>query len=504
MSTWRATESSATEVPRARSNVWLISQFYISMLTVVGIDFCFAIIYEIPLERFLPTAALLVLLTLGGAHIIFRPILRYLLNPADTGVPVRSIATLGRVCTAYMAAVIGVLAFVKFAVLPSVIGFDIDSLLSRNERFWLPVLHTLYYSALTYFVMINYEAGLRMRIFRNYGKLVPAVRGHLLLKLLAAIGMTTLLPIGLIVLHVLERDMVLERNVLIQDIVASALGLCVTFIFVARSLIAPIKSLETALASVRRNDLSVTVPVLSNDETGRLASGFNRMVGGLRERALIRETFGRYIPERIASAVLSAGGNLEPRSAVATVLYADVENFTSIAEQMRPEKVVEMLNEFFSAAVELIENNNGVVTQFQGDAMLATFNLPVDDVHHAESAIRSGMAIQRLCAERRFAGISLRARIGIATGNVTAGNVGSDNRVCYTVHGDAVNLAARLEQLNKRLDSSLLVDEATVDALTSPMPVTFVDQVRIRGKERYVRVYRDDVDASSSSLRYAV
>jgi class 3 adenylate cyclase len=468
------------------------------MLTVVGIAFCFAVIYEIPLGRFLPTALLLVLLTLVGAHVVFRPIQSYLTNPDMVGFPVRRIATLARACTAYMTAVISLLAFAKFVILPDLLDFDIESLLTRNERLWLPVLHTLYYAALIYFVMVNYEATLRMHIFRRDGKLVPAVRGNLLLKLLAAIGVTTLLPIGLIVLHVFERDMTLEKNVLIQDIAASALGLCVTLVFVVRSLIGPIRSLESALASVRSNDLSVTVPVLSNDETGRLASGFNRMVRGLRERALIRETFGRYIPDRIASTILSTGGHVKPRSAIATVLYVDIERFTSIAEQMSPEGVVEMLNEFFSAAVELIEKNNGVVTQFQGDAMLATFNLPVEDEYHAESAIRTGIAIQRLCAERTFAGIALGVRIGVATGKVTAGNVGSDNRVSYTVHGDAVNLAARLEQLNKDFGSHLLIDEATIDALTLPMPVKFVDEVQIRGKERFVRVYRHDVDAANN------
>jgi adenylate cyclase len=149
-----------------------------------------------------------------------------------------------------------------------------------------------------------------------------------------------------------------------------------------------------------------------------------------------------------------------------------------------------MLNEYFSAAVEIIEKNNGVVTQFQGDAMLVTFNLPVDDEFHADSAIRAALAIERLCSERKFAGIGLRARIGVATGAVTAGNVGSDSRISYTVHGDAVNLAARLEQLNKQFGSYLLIDEATVERLTLPIPIAFVDEVQIRGKGQYVRVYR--------------
>ena len=471
------------------------------MLCVAAVDLCFAVIYEIPFDRFLPTAVLLVLSTLTGAHFIFRPIQRYLRDPSNQPLPVRRIATLGLVCTCYMAAVVSVLAAAKFLLLPHLLGFDIEALLTRNERLFLPVLHTLYYTVLVFFVMLDYEAVLRLNVFRHSGKLIPAARGSLLTRLLAAFVVTTLLPIALIVLHVFERDMSVERSVLIEDVSASALGLCVTLVFVVRSLIGPIRSLETALARVRRNDLSVTVPVLSNDETGQLASGFNRMVSGLRERALIRETFGRYIPEGVAATILASGGRIEPRSAVATILYADIEGFTAIAEHMVPDRVVEMLNEFFSAAVELIEANHGVVTQFQGDAMLATFNLPVEDRCHADSAVRSAVAIQNLCGSETFAGTRLRVRIGIATGTVTAGNVGSDSRVSYTVHGDAVNLAARLEQLDKRYASGLLIDEATVERLTQPMPIEFVDEVGIRGKERVVRVYRRVPDSVSSSPR---
>lgn len=481
-----------TVASRHSRNTWLIIQFYLSMLAVAAVDYCFALIYEIPLGRFAPTAALLIVATLSGAFLIFRPIQRYLLGPADAPMPIRRIATLGYTCTAFMAAIISTLAAAKFVLLPTLLDFDISSLLTRNERLWLPILHTLYYTALIYFVMVNYEATLRIHIFRSSGRLLPAAGEHLLYRILAAFGVTTLLPISLIVLHVLERDMILERHVLVEDIVASALGLCVTMVFVIRSLLGPIRSLESAVAAVHRNDLSVIVPVMSNDETGRLASGFNRMVRGLRERALIRATFGRYIPERVASTILANGGDLKPRSATATILYADIEDFTSLAEQMPPDRVVEMLNEYFSAAVQVIEQNNGVVTQFQGDAMLATFNLPVEDEYHAESAIRSALAIQALCIEREFAQMTLRTRIGIATGSVTAGNVGSDSRVSYTVHGDAVNLAARLEQLNKRFATYLLMDEATIEHLTVPMPVKFVEDVEIRGKKRFVRVYRYD------------
>ena len=475
-----------------RKNRWIILRFYASMLAVVAVDACLAFIYGVPFNRFIPTALLLVLLTLLGAHFIFRPIRDYLVNARGSIPPIRRIATLGRVCAIYMTIVILLMALIKFFILPNVLGFDIDSLLTRNEQLWLPILHTLYYSALIYFVMVDYEAVLRNHIFREQKKLIPAARGHILLRLLVAFGVMSVLPMSLIVLHAFERDITLERHLLIEDIFASALGLCVTLIFVARSLVGPIRSLENAVASVRRNDLSVTVPVLSNDETGKLASSFNRMVHGLKERALIRQTFGRYIPQRVASTILSSGGDIKPLSATATILYVDIEGFTSIAEGISPEQVVEMLNEYFSAVVEVIEKNNGVVTQFQGDAMLVTFNLPVDDEFHADSAIRSALAIEQLCRERGFAGIDLRARIGVATGSVTAGNVGSDSRMSYTVHGDAVNLAARLEQLNKQFGTYLLIDEATIDRLTLPIPIAFVEEVQIRGKGQCVRVYRYD------------
>lgn len=475
-----------------REDGWLVFRFYASMLAVVAVDSCLAFIYGVPFNRFAPTALLLVLLTLLGAYVIFRPIRAYIASARGSIPPIRRIATLGQVSTIYMTIVIILVVIAKFLVLPSVLGFDIDSLLTRNEQLWLPVLHTLYYSALIYFVMIDYEAVLRAHIFRQRGKLVPAARGHILIRLLVAFGVMSVLPMSLVVLHVFERDITWEHHLLIEDIFASTLGLCVTLIFVARSLVGPIRSLENAVASVRRNDLSVTVPVLSNDETGQLASSFNRMVHGLRERALIRQTFGRYIPQRVASTILSSGSDIKPLSSTATILYVDIEGFTSIAERISPEQVVDMLNEYFSAAVEIIEKNNGVVTQFQGDAMLVTFNLPVDDEFHADSAIRSSLAIERLCSERKFAGIGLRARIGVATGSVTAGNVGSDSRVSYTVHGDAVNLAARLEHLNKQFGTYLLIDGETVDRLTLPIPIAFVDEVQIRGKEQCVRVYRPE------------
>jgi predicted ATPase/class 3 adenylate cyclase/GAF domain-containing protein len=204
----------------------------------------------------------------------------------------------------------------------------------------------------------------------------------------------------------------------------------------------------------------------------------------------LNEIFGRYVPKRVAQAVVAGRGILKPTKATATILYSDIESFTTVAEHMSPEKVVQMLNEYFPAVIEPIERNGGVVNQFQGDAMLVTFNVPVADPQHAEKALKTAIEIQEVAKNRKFAGVSLRTRIGINTGEVIAGNIGSGDRMNYTVHGDAVNLAARIEQLNKEYGELVLVSGSTVALIENEYPLTRVGEVTVRGKTNPVKLFR--------------
>jgi adenylate cyclase len=210
-----------------------------------------------------------------------------------------------------------------------------------------------------------------------------------------------------------------------------------------------------------------------------------------RQLDLIREIFGKYVPEDVVTAVMEGKGEFKPIKTTATILYTDIASFTEIAEEMSPEQVMNMLNEYFPAVIEPIEHYGGVVNQFQGDAMLVTFNVPVKDPEHAEKAVKTAREIQEICAEQEFSGVKLNTRIGITTGPVVAGNVGSGRRFNYTVHGDAVNLAARLEQLNKQHGTSVLVSESTVSLLAgSNYPLESVGDISIRGKTAPVTVYK--------------
>jgi class 3 adenylate cyclase len=184
-----------------------------------------------------------------------------------------------------------------------------------------------------------------------------------------------------------------------------------------------------------------------------------------------------------------SSGSLKPTQTIATMLYSDIEGFTGIVEQMPPDQVMEMLNEYFPAVIEPIDRNGGIVNQFQGDAMLVTFNVPIADIHHAEKAVKTALEIQRVLHNRTFAGMTLRTRIGINTGEIIAGNIGSGDRFNYTVHGDAVNLSARIEQLNKEYGTSVLVSGSTVDLLNDNYPLRQVGQVDIRGKTEPVQLF---------------
>ena len=252
----------------------------------------------------------------------------------------------------------------------------------------------------------------------------------------------------------------------------------------------PIRALAAAARCIEAQGLDRVRPlppsrVAEFDDANR---SFNRMVAGLKESVLVRETLGRFVPTDVARTLLSEGGELAPEQREATVLFCDLEGFTALTETLGPDGIVELLNEYFEVMVGILERYRGVVTQFQGDAILATFNVPVPDPAHAANALRAAIEMQCAAKRRTFAGKRVANRVGINTGRVVAGAVGAKGRLSYTVHGDAVNLAARLEALNKELGTRILVSEATA-AQVEGLDLRPMGEVRVRGQTARVAVY---------------
>jgi adenylate cyclase len=216
-----------------------------------------------------------------------------------------------------------------------------------------------------------------------------------------------------------------------------------------------------------------------------------------RQLETIRKIFGKYVPESVAETILAVDGALAPAESLATILYCDIEGFTGIVERMAPARTMEMLNAYFAAVLGPVRENGGTVNQFLGDAMLVTFNVPVGDPRHGDNALRTAIGIHEILGERCFAGLPLRARIGINTGPVVAGNIEAGGRLHYTVIGDTVNVAARLEALNKAHGTDLLISGATVAILQDQYALEKLGDVPICGKKDTVTVYRRTVAASS-------
>ena len=252
----------------------------------------------------------------------------------------------------------------------------------------------------------------------------------------------------------------------------------------------PIRALAAAARSIEGQRLDRVRPlppsrVAEFDDANR---SFNRMVAGLRESELVRETLGRFVPTDVAKTLLTEGGELAPEQSEATVLFCDLEGFTSLTETLGPDGIVELLNEYFEVMVEILERHRGVVTQFQGDAILATFNVPLPDPAHASNALRAAIEMRSAVERREFAGQRIGSRIGINTGRLVAGAVGAKGRLSYTVHGDAVNLAARLEALNKELGTRVLVSEATAGQVEG-FDLRPMGEVGVRGQTGQVAVF---------------
>ena len=202
----------------------------------------------------------------------------------------------------------------------------------------------------------------------------------------------------------------------------------------------------------------------------------------------------RFVPSEVAAEIKVSEAPVEAGAGEVretTIFFSDLEGFTTLSEGMSPVDLISTLNEYFSAVTEPIVRHGGAINQYQGDAILATFNLPAAQEDHAAGAVRAAIEIQHVLASRTFGSdLRLVSRIGINTGVVVGGLVGARDRLGYTVHGDDVNLAARLEALNKEHGTRIIVSGRTRE-LAGPERFAFrkLGTVTVRGRSRPVTVY---------------
>ena len=291
---------------------------------------------------------------------------------------------------------------------------------------------------------------------------------------------------GLIVPAVILGTSATQRDYLIAVAVSIALGAYSVVLFNA-GLMQPtttaIADLVQATKRVRLGDLVTPVPVTTSEELGQLAISFNTMQRGLREREALHAAFGSYVDPALAQRLLETGSAMfDGEELDVTVMFADVRSFTSYAEGVTPAEAVRLLNQLFDEMVPVIYEHGGHANHYLGDGLLAVFGAPQPLVEHADAAVAAAIGMQRRV--RRALGDELRIGIGINTGPVIAGTVGGGGRLEFTVIGDTVNAAARVEQLTKDTGDAILITEATRMALSTPRPRTIKrGEFEVRGKE---------------------
>jgi adenylate cyclase len=265
------------------------------------------------------------------------------------------------------------------------------------------------------------------------------------------------------------------------------------------SIVAPIIALEQATGRVARGDLEVRVPVTSTDESGRLARSFNDMVAGLAERERLRETFGAYVDPEIAEHILNEGTDLGGEQVEVTVMFLDVRDFTGFAERADAQDVVAALNRLWECVVPVIHDHHGHVDKFVGDGLLAVFGAPRRRDDHADQATKAAIEIQEHV--RRDLGDELEIGIGVNSGSVVAGNVGGAGRLEFSVIGDAVNVAARVEAATRETGDSVLITDATRRLLRDGdgLEMSSREEIELKGKSEPMTLYALGAPTSAAS-----
>jgi len=240
-------------------------------------------------------------------------------------------------------------------------------------------------------------------------------------------------------------------------------GFAIT-LFAAKSITGPVKRVRVALQAVGAGDLDTVVVVDDPGELGQLQAGVNEMVAGLRQRAELEDLFGRHVGAPVVQEALEHGVHLGGEVRRVSALFVDLTGSTELTRRLAPQEVVALLNRFFAAVVTACDAEGGWLNGFEGDGALCVFGAPTDQPDHATRALRAGRALAAALAELRAAHPDLDAGIGVATGDVVAGHIGTETRLEYTVIGPAVNTAARLTVAAKRRPGRAMADECAIDA----------------------------------------
>lgn len=265
-----------------------------------------------------------------------------------------------------------------------------------------------------------------------------------------------------------------------------------SFYLLNKSVMIPGKRLMEVTGEIRAGNLDTMVPVVSYDELGTMSESFNSMILELKQKKILTQYFSKDVMEKIISGDLE--NSMEGDSLEATVLFLDIRNFTGLSEKLEPSQVASLLNALFKDFMDLVFSHGGSVNKLIGDAMLATFGCPIASDDDARHALECALDLKETIVlfnqvKPDFLTDDIQIGIGVATGKVFAGNIGSYRRKEYTVIGDVVNTASRLQTLTKKTRYTILVDGATLESAGKDFQARRLSVNSLRGKTDQVTIY---------------
>ncbi len=283
-----------------------------------------------------------------------------------------------------------------------------------------------------------------------------------------------------------------ERNIYILIIVLNIAGLFLFFF--ARSLTRPIISLARATEQIKRGEYHVDLKPVAMDEIGLLTESFISMGHGLEERERIKDAFGKFVNREIAEEVIKGDLSLGGSRVQSVIMFSDIRAFTAMSENMEPEMVVEILNAYLTRMVACIDEGKGVVDKFIGDALMALWGVPTPSEDNALNAIDTALEMRKALITfneegKKIGRPSLQNGCGISSGIVVAGKIGSSDRMEYTVIGKSVNMASRIEALNKPFGTDILITADVFKNLQGKFITEKMQQVKVKGREEALEVY---------------
>jgi adenylate cyclase len=279
-------------------------------------------------------------------------------------------------------------------------------------------------------------------------------------------------------------------------VVTDSLAICLILAyFLAKSISEPLLRIKHALKQVKNNNLDTRVEIVSNDELGDLAEGVNLMIKSMRESQNIKESFGKYVSEEIRDEIMAGNTSLDGEMKRATLLFSDLRNFTTLIEENHPKHAVTIMNQYFNEMTLAVKANKGLVLQYVGDEIEAVFGAPIGFDDHPDMALKAALemrsrldALNMRLEQQGFEPLS--HGIGIHSGAVLAGNIGSEERMSYALVGDTVNTASRIEGLTKQYECDLIISQTTYNLLTESYNTEQLEPVKVKGKKDGLIIYK--------------